>query len=318
VPLPADEGPSEASIIVTRFRSCNMATVRAGMLINQGPGNREDNRRILNLSAHAQGARFKISGTSPPVFCRNLVNHSAKKEVMKQMQTRMKSESALYKPHRGGINREKMSNKFAAHFPENCSPTFLRVSSIEMITKLLRIGVIGLLLCAGSAWAGPASIQGIAKDTNGRPLKGADVRIESRDGKHLFGTVKTDAKGRYVSKDLKPGVYRVSLIVNGAVKASIMNTKTVADRTTRLNFELKSAAPSRASTKGGKGGRHMVWVPANTGSHIGGRWVEVEDGNAATAGALNVQRGSAEALRQQQLNAAPGGLPGVSAGTGGN
>jgi len=32
----------------------------------------------------------------------------------------------------------------------------------------------------------------------------------------------------------------------------------------------------------------MVWVPARTGSHIGGNWVEVNDNGKAHSG-LNVQ-----------------------------
>ena len=68
----------------------------------------------------------------------------------------------------------------------------------------------------------PGSIQGFVKDANGGAIKGADVRIESRDGKQVFRTVKTDPTGRYTSQGLQPGVYRVTLVVNGAVKASIM------------------------------------------------------------------------------------------------
>src|SRR4029077_3464986 len=98
-----------------------------------------------------------------------------------------------------------------------------------MFIKSLQIGLIGFLLCAANAWAGPASIQGVVKDARGKPIKGADVKIESRDGKQLFNTVKTDTQGRYISQGLQPGVYRVPLVVNGAVKASITNTKTKAD-----------------------------------------------------------------------------------------
>src|SRR5678816_2634587 len=46
---------------------------------------------------------------------------------------------------------------------------------------------------------GPASIQGFVKDAKGEPIKGAGVRIESRDGKQVLSTVKTDPKGRYIS-----------------------------------------------------------------------------------------------------------------------
>src|SRR6266481_1262542 len=166
--------------------------------------------------------------------------------------------------------------------------------------KSLEIGFVGLFLCIASAWAGPASIQGIVKDAKGQPIKGADVRIESRDGKLLLGTVKTDAKSRCTSQGRQPGVYRVSLGVHGAIKASITNAKTKSDQATQLNFDLKPVAASQASAAG-KSGKHRVWVPSNTGSHIGGSWVEVDDSGNAGAGALNVKKGSSEALHQQQL-----------------
>jgi len=101
-----------------------------------------------------------------------------------------------------------------------------------MSIELLKIGVFGLVLSVATAWAGPSTIQGVVKDAKGQAIKGADVRIESRDGKKLFKTVKTDGSGRYVSDGLAAGVYRVSLVVNGAVKASVMNTQTKSDQRT--------------------------------------------------------------------------------------
>jgi TolB-like protein len=121
---------------------------------------------------------------------------------------------------------------------------------------------------------GPASIQGFVKYAEGEPIKGADVRIESRDGKQVFSTVKTGPNGRYISQGLQPGVYRVTLLVNGAAKASIMNTQTKANQPTLLNFDLK---PTSQADNIAKGRKHMVWVPALTGSHRGGNWVEVDD-----------------------------------------
>ena len=168
----------------------------------------------------------------------------------------------------------------------------------SMFIKSLRIGVIGLMLCAATAWAGSASIQGIVKDAKGQPIKGANVQVASKDGKQVYNTVKTDAQGRYISQGLQPGVYRVSLVVNGAVKASIGNTKTRPDQSTVLNFDLKPVAAGQASTKQ-KSGKHMVWIPAETGSHMGGRWVEVDDNAASNAGALNVKRANAEQLQRQ-------------------
>jgi hypothetical protein len=177
-----------------------------------------------------------------------------------------------------------------------------------MFMKSLQMGFVGLVLSVATAWAGSSAIQGVVKDAKGQAIKGADVRIESRDGKKLFKTVKTDGSGRYVSDGLSAGIYRVTLVVNGAVKASIMNTQTKADQRAQLNFDLKPASASKASASG-KNGKHLVWVPTTTGSHIGGRWVEVDANDSADTGALNVKRGSAEAVRQEQERSNPGGLP---------
>src|SRR5437870_11328000 len=173
--------------------------------------------------------------------------------------------------------------------------------------KSLQIGFIGLVLCVANAWAGPSSIQGMVKDAKGQPIKGGDVRIESRDGKQLFNTVKTDGQGRYISEGLQPGVYRVSLVVNGAVRAAIGNTKTKSDQTTQLNFDLRPV-PAKEVAAAEKKGKHMVWMPPSTGSHTGGRWVEVPDG-ASEPGALNVKKVSAEELQRasQSMSQKPSG-----------
>src|SRR5215510_10208480 len=187
-----------------------------------------------------------------------------------------------------------------------------------MFIKSLQIGFMGLFLCVATAWAGPGSIQGIVKDAKGQPIKNADVRVESRDGKQLFNTVKTDGKGHYISQGLKAGVYRVSLVVNGGVKASIMNTSTKADQATQLNFDLKPTVASPAGAAQAKT-KHMVWMPASTGTHTGGRWVEVDDNANGGANALNVKRGSAEAVRQQQMHEqGPRSLSGYSGNGSGN
>jgi hypothetical protein len=138
----------------------------------------------------------------------------------------------------------------------------------------------------------------LVKDAKGQAIKGADVQIASKDGKQQFNTVKTDAKGRYISESLPVGIYRVTLVVNGAVKASITNTNTKADQTTQLNFDLKPV-PAAQTSAGQKKGKHMVWMPPTTGSHTGGRWVEVDDNGSTDPGALNVQKANAEQLQRQ-------------------
>jgi hypothetical protein len=159
-----------------------------------------------------------------------------------------------------------------------------------MFIKSLQIAFIGLVVFTANAWAGNSALQGIVKDPKGQPIKGADIRIEAKDGSKLFKTVKTDASGHYISDALPAGIYRVTLIVNGAVKASINNTKTKLGAPTELNFDLKPASASQASASGKKG-KSYVWVPPTTGSHLGGRWVEVDDtGNVSGMGAHSMNR----------------------------
>ena len=186
-----------------------------------------------------------------------------------------------------------------------------------MFIKSLKIGFVGLVLSVATAWAGPSAIQGVVKDAKGQAIRGADVRIESRDGKKLLQTVKTDGKGHYLSNGLAAGTYRVTLVVNGAVKASIMNTQTHPDQSTQLNFNLKPVPASQAKTVAKKG-KHMVWVPSSTGSHIGGRWVEVDENDTADSGALNVKKGSAEDLHRAQMqnSGGPPSMSGTSTATG--
>ena len=175
-----------------------------------------------------------------------------------------------------------------------------------MFIKSLQIAFIGLIVFTASAWAGNAVIQGIVKDPKGQPVKGADVRIEAKDGGKLFKTVKTDASGHYISDALPVGNYRVTLIVSGAVKASINNTKTKLGAPTELNFDLKPVSTSQAAGPVKKG-KHMVWIPPKTGTHLGGRWVEVDDNAGAVPGSQNVENVSAEQLERQTRNAGMSG-----------
>ena len=176
-----------------------------------------------------------------------------------------------------------------------------------MITKSLQLACWALILSIATVVAGPSAIQGVVKDAKGQPIKGADVRIESADGKQLFKTVKTDARGRYVSQGLQLRVYRATLLVNGAIKACITNIKTKQDEATELNFDLKRLAAAQATTEQKKG-RHMVWVPSRTGSHLGGSWVEVDEYGKAATGS-NIHTNTGEDLRRSQNSSATNGPP---------
>lgn len=164
--------------------------------------------------------------------------------------------------------------------------------------KSIWIGVIAVMLFVVSASAASFVLQGIVKDANGHPIKGADIRIEATKTGRLLTTVKTNVNGRYSLEDLAAGDYRVTLVVNGAVKASINNTTFEPGESTQLNFELKQTHASVTVTKG----THRIWVPPFTGSRLPGRWIEVND-STSWAGAHvstdHVVQVSAEELQRE-------------------
>jgi 5-hydroxyisourate hydrolase-like protein (transthyretin family) len=166
-----------------------------------------------------------------------------------------------------------------------------------MFIKSIGIGFVGVMLLAASALAdGNSVLEGVVKDANGHPIQGADIQIASKNGGSVLTALKTDQNGRYTSKELAPGTYRVTLAVNGTLKTSINNTMLEPDGATRLNFDLTQTHGVVTL----KQGTHRVWIPAFTGSRLPGRWVEVDDGGAwaADATANNVVRISAKELQR--------------------
>jgi Carboxypeptidase regulatory-like domain len=152
----------------------------------------------------------------------------------------------------------------------------------------------GLVVGASGLAADGSVIEGTVKDTTGHPMKDAVVRIE---GKHFSATTKTDARGHYVANGLAAASYKVTLIVNGQTKASIVDAKTQGAKPTQLNFDL---------TQVKRKAHHRVWVSNTTGTLIGGtgHWIDVDengvpvdDANSPKAGANPVDSTSGAALR---------------------
>jgi Carboxypeptidase regulatory-like domain len=139
-----------------------------------------------------------------------------------------------------------------------------------------------------SATASPA-IQGDVLGTDGKPLRRAEIRIERKDKKSAPITTRTDTKGYYAANGVSAGVYKISVVVDGAEKSAI-KVKTTGDNA-RVDFNMK---PSIL----GKKVKHYVWMGEGTGSHLGGRWVEVDDAHSPIAGTFNSDRTSAEWARE--------------------
>src|SRR4029077_3659817 len=79
------------------------------------------------------------------------------------------------------------------------------------------------------------SIEGTVRGSDGKALTAAEVRIEGKDKK--VAATKTDARGHYSYARLSPGVYKVSVLLGGAVQSSV-NVKT-APNNSKIDFDLK-------------------------------------------------------------------------------
>lgn len=132
-----------------------------------------------------------------------------------------------------------------------------------------RRGFVANLVFAGSfafsatPSAQTSSIEGNVVGTDGRPLKGAEIRFEQKGGQISPIISRTDVNGHYTAV-LPRGVYKMNLIASGTVKVFITVKATGAN--SRIDFDLRPSAEKKI--------RHYVWVGGGTGSHLPGHWVE--------------------------------------------
>jgi len=154
---------------------------------------------------------------------------------------------------------------------------------MSMLSRIVPVVSLAFLFAAPVARAGVATLEGIVKDASGRPLPGAEIRIQGNDAR--VGVVHTDARGHYAYPALETGTYQVTLVVDHVTKAAIRNVKTEVGHTETLNFALQGGKAQPFST------RHYVWIPGDQriGTHLGA-WVEVDNGT-------NIQPGM-----QQRMN----------------
>ena len=154
------------------------------------------------------------------------------------------------------------------------------------------------------AQAGETGLSGIVKDSKGQPVQGAEIRIQGSDANKI-GRIHTTANGHYSYPELEAGTYSVILAIDGVTKASINNVRTKPGEMQTLNFELVKG--SRATPYAP--GKHYVWVPETTGTHLG-HWAEVEgDGKGMPIGMQERLNNQGNALARQIQNTGLTGFP---------
>jgi hypothetical protein len=166
-----------------------------------------------------------------------------------------------------------------------------------MFTKLRVLGcvlfVLPVTLGTVSA-AAAASFAGIVEDAKGNGMQGVELRVRAREGTVISRTL-TDAKGHYVTAKIPPGIYKVDLVVGSVIKASLNQEALASGNATTLNFALTNRGLDPS-----KKGKHFVWVPPQTGSHLAGRWVE--DDGSATASMQHVEKADGRLIQRIQQN----------------
>jgi carboxypeptidase family protein len=148
-----------------------------------------------------------------------------------------------------------------------------------------RAGVIAaisaaFILTCNSLSADTKAIQGTVIGLDGKPMAGADIRADRLDSKAQPAVTKTDAQGHYVFRSLPVGAYAVTAFVKSVPKSRGM-VKTRADGWAKVDFDLR-IKPNDPSIK-----KKYVWVNGEPGSHIGGRWVEVDQANTPSTSAVD-------------------------------
>jgi hypothetical protein len=138
---------------------------------------------------------------------------------------------------------------------------FCRAFSIVLI-------LTGAFVLVPSALAQVASLQGNVLGTDGRPIQRAEVRLEGKDKASAPISTITGSSGRYLFAALPAGVYKLSILADGAVKFSV-DIKMRGEKA-RLDFDLSPSARKKI--------RNYVWVLSRTGSNLPGRWAERDAG----------------------------------------
>ena len=177
-------------------------------------------------------------------------------------------------------------------------------------SRLFRwFGFLAAILPAHSVFAQASIIQGDVKGVDGRAAQRAEVRIQPARGQLAPTIVKTDMRGHFVANNVAPGPYNISAVGPGGVTSPVQAIKVQANKPITIAFDLRNNGGAKTAAKGKKKTR-FVWVPDQTGSHLGGHWIEVDDNASAPPSAQHVNgvsTGSVRDLQSHEVNSRDGG-----------
>jgi tetratricopeptide (TPR) repeat protein len=116
-----------------------------------------------------------------------------------------------------------------------------------MLTSLRRLFAFApLFVFAAVGWAQTSNIQGDVLNTDGKPLQGAQIKLDRTDIKQSFN-VKTDKKGHFLYANLPTGVYNITVIVNGKEMGTMTGMHSRPGDNPPLEFDLSKVAAANAA-----------------------------------------------------------------------
>ena len=116
-----------------------------------------------------------------------------------------------------------------------------------MLTSLRKFFVVApLFVFAAVGWAQTSNIQGDVLDTEGKPLQGAQIKLDRTDIKQSFN-VKTDKKGHFLYANLPTGIYNITIIVSGKEMGTMTGVRPRQGDNPPLQFDLSKIAAANAA-----------------------------------------------------------------------
>jgi len=106
--------------------------------------------------------------------------------------------------------------------------------------------VAPLFLFAAAGFAQTSNIQGDVTGLDGKPLQGAQIKLDRTDIKQSFN-VKTDKKGHFLYANLPTGVYNITLIVDGKDMGTMTGLRPRQGDNPPLQFDLAKVAAQQAA-----------------------------------------------------------------------
>jgi tetratricopeptide (TPR) repeat protein len=112
------------------------------------------------------------------------------------------------------------------------------------------LATAAVMLSAVSAFSQTAFVQGVITDPDGKIVTGAVVAFENAETKNHTESKGSDKKGHYVAS-MKPGVYSVTVTVEGKVRQTIKQYEAIGGNGDALDIRLKPAGQTAPVTAAG-------------------------------------------------------------------